>query len=69
MNLSTGAEDKALPPGQAASEHEAMSNIDGCPNCVTNAEPPRSATQLEQGWRCAYLCHDCGHAWTTDWRD
>lgn len=41
--------------------------IDGCPECVLNTEPPRSSTLLDGAVRCAYLCSDCGHAWTTDW--
>lgn len=49
-------------------EHAAaMSKVDGCPECVLNTEPPRSAVAVGNGWRCAYLCSDCGHAWTTDW--
>jgi hypothetical protein len=46
---------------------EALGLADGCPNCVRNVEPPRSAVPVSNGWRCAYLCVDCGHAWTTDW--
>lgn len=61
--------DKAVAPSQASLHSHGMSLIDGCPACVLNTEPPRSTVRLEQGWRCAYLCTDCGHAWTTDWRD
>lgn len=43
--------------------------LDGCPECVLNTEPPRSVTALEKGARAAYLCADCGHAWTTDWSE
>lgn len=46
-----------------------MSNVDGCPECVTNTEPPRSCVRVDDAWRCGYLCSDCGHAWTTDWKD
>lgn len=46
-----------------------MSRIDGCPECVLNTEPPRSVTTTNDGFRAAYLCSDCGHAWTTDWRN
>ena len=42
---------------------------DGCPECVYNVEPARSVTPLDRGNRAAYLCSDCGHAWTTDWKD
>lgn len=48
---------------------EAISAVDGCPECVLNVEPPRSTTTLTDGYRNAYLCSDCGHAWTTDWRN
>ena len=47
----------------------AMTYIDGCPNCVTNTEAPKSAIVLDLGYRTAYECSDCGHAWTTDWRE
>jgi hypothetical protein len=57
-------------PTTCANGHAgAMSNVDGCPECVTNTEPPRSAVPVEGAWRCGYLCAACGHAWTTDWRD
>lgn len=46
-----------------------MAAVDGCPECVANVEPPLSHIVLELGYRCAYLCSDCGHAWTTDWRN
>lgn len=45
----------------------ALALVDGCPRCVQNTEQPKSAIEVENGWRCAYLCSDCGHAWTTDW--
>lgn len=47
----------------------AMSLADGCPECVRNVEAPKSAVAVEGGWRTAYLCADCGHAWTTDWAE
>lgn len=43
--------------------------LDGCPECVVNAELPKSTAALADGFRAAYLCTDCGHAWTTDWKD
>lgn len=48
----------------------AMSNADGCatPSC-DNVEPPRAAIPINDGWRCSYLCTDCGRAWTHDWKD
>lgn len=48
---------------------ERMSRVDGCPECVFNTEAPRCVVLLAIGYRCGYLCTDCGHAWTTDWRD
>lgn len=57
------------PTPRDGSDHaEAMSHIDGCPNCVRNTEKPRASVQVTNGYRCAYLCGDCGHAWTTDYR-
>ena len=47
----------------------AMGRLDGCPNACDNTEAPRAAYPLEDAWRCSYLCADCGHAWTTDWRN
>ena len=44
-------------------------HVDGCPNCVANVEPPKSTAVGDDGALCAYLCSDCGHAWTTSWRD
>lgn len=44
-----------------------MSMVDGCPNCVSNVEPPFSYHELETGWSCSYICRDCSHIWTTDW--
>ena len=43
--------------------------VDGCPNCVLNHEPPLTSVDVDNGIRCAYLCSDCGHAWTTDYRE
>lgn len=61
--------DESLAVAIQIPDHSAMSNVDGCPECVRNVEPPRSAVPVDQGWRCAYLCSSCGHAWTTDWRE
>lgn len=48
----------------------AMAQADGCDtDGCDNVEPPRAAIPLDEGWRCAYLCNDCGRAWTTDWKD
>jgi hypothetical protein len=46
-----------------------MSLIDGCPECIHNTEPPKSAVRAANGWLTAYVCSDCGHAWATSWKD
>lgn len=46
-----------------------MSRIDGCPECVENAETPSSAYATDDGYLCNYVCQDCGHAWSTAWKD
>ena len=43
--------------------------IDGCPECVVNTELPHSTTRTTTGWLSVYRCADCGHAWSTSWRD
>lgn len=45
---------------------EPMSRVDGCPGC-DNTELPRAYIDLDDGYRCSYLCSDCGRAWTTDY--
>lgn len=49
-------------------EDLAAGPVDGCPGCVVNVEPPRSTVPVTTGIRCSYVCTDCGHAWTTNWR-
>lgn len=56
-------------PQDAVDQTLPQARIDGCPECVTNTEPPRSVAPTDNGYRCAYLCGDCGHAWTTDYRE
>jgi hypothetical protein len=46
----------------------AMRKADGCPDCL-NTEPAKSWAPLDNGYRTAHLCADCGRAWTTDWRN
>ena len=46
-----------------------MSHLDGCPECVYGTELPKSWAPTTDGYQTAYLCSDCGHAWTTDWKD
>lgn len=65
MQILPAPTDEAPPPVSIAP----LSAVDGCPGCVSNVEPPTSTVALDQGYRNAYLCSDCGHAWTTDWRD
>lgn len=59
----------SMPAADTNRAHPPESRADGCPSCVVNVEPPRSVTTLAAGFRAAYLCNDCGHAWTTDWKD
>lgn len=47
----------------------AMSRADGCPTACGNTEAPRAAVPTRDGWMASYLCADCGHAWTTSWKD
>lgn len=46
-----------------------VARIDGCPECVYNTEAPRSVEPFTNGFNAAYLCTDCGHAWTTSWKE
>ena len=48
---------------------ERMARIDGCPNCVYNAEAPRRVRPCPNGFRADYVCTDCRHEWTTAWMD
>lgn len=59
----------SMPAADTNRAYPPESRADGCPSCVVNVEPPRSVTTLAAGFRAAYLCNDCGHAWTTDWKD
>ena len=61
MHIVPAAESTATPPPE--------SRIDGCPSCVQNAETPSSAYRTGDGWLCNYICLDCGHAWSTAWKD
>jgi hypothetical protein len=65
----TGFVDSGLLAAVATAHPDAMSRADGCPECVLNVEAPKSTATLTTGYRCAYLCADCGHAWTTDWSE
>ena len=47
----------------------ALSRIDGCPECVINAETPSSVWPTHDGYLANYVCLDCGHAWSTSWKD
>lgn len=67
--LSTGPVD--APVGNPGRHGDAwyMSLCDGCPECATNVEPPRSVVAVMGAHRATYECADCGHTWTTDWKD
>jgi DNA-directed RNA polymerase subunit M/transcription elongation factor TFIIS len=42
--------------------------LDGCPNCVQNAEVPYGSFTPPNGATVAlYKCTDCGHRWHTSW--
>lgn len=58
-----------VPSADSSDTCPPFSAVDGCPSCVLNTEPPRSVIALTAGYRATYLCSDCGHAWTTDWKD
>lgn len=42
-------------------------NIDGCPSCIANTEPPRLTHEIEGGVVAFYRCTDCRHEWSTAW--
>lgn len=44
-----------------------IARLDGCPNCVTNAEVPFGAFHTTHGLVALYKCTDCGHRWHTAW--
>ena len=45
---------------------DVMGRATACPECP-NTEPPRDAVETYGGWLVAYLCSDCGWAWTIDY--
>ena len=58
------------PPVSSTLYATRMSTLDGCPECVTNAETPSSTYDDGAGRFVAnYVCLACGHAWMTSWRD
>lgn len=66
---STGRVHERLAPSAPAVHAGHMALVDGCPECVSNTEPPQSVETVRNAVHAAYQCSDCGHAWTTDWRD
>ena len=58
-----------LAPRAQGAQQPPESRIDGCPECVQNAETPSSVYPTGDGWLCNYICLDCGHAWSTAWKD
>lgn len=55
------------PPGSPPAT--AYGRVDGCPECVTNVEPPWAVEGTANDYIAAYLCSDCGHRWTTSWKE
>lgn len=47
----------------------ALSRVDGCPECVRNTEAPHDAYPTSDGYVATYHCADCGHRWSTAWRE
>ena len=58
----------AIMPADSSNHHPA-SLVDGCPECVVNVETPSSTYSTPQGTLANYVCLDCGHAWSTSWKD
>jgi transposase-like protein len=50
-------------------DRRGSSLLDGCPECVVNTELPRRTSIVANGFHSEYECSDCGHTWTTDWKD
>lgn len=48
---------------------ERMARVDGCPDCVTNTEPPYVVIDHGTWFTAKYGCETCGHFWETAWRD
>jgi len=46
----------------------AVRRIDGCPGCP-NIETPRTWAETPAGYLLAYLCADCGAAWTYETKE
>lgn len=46
-----------------------MARADGCPDCVTNTEPPYVVIDHGAWYIAKYGCETCGHFWETAWRD
>lgn len=47
---------------------DAISRVDGCPACP-NTEPPKTWQPVPGGYFLAYLCSDCGAAWTHETKE
>lgn len=54
---------------QDARQIARMSRVDGCPDCVTNLEPPYRVEQVARGFIAYYGCEACGFFWNTGWSD
>lgn len=47
-----------------------LARLDGCPNCLDNAELPYGLINTPtSGQLCVYRCTDCGHRWHTSWHE
>lgn len=45
-----------------------VARLDGCPNCVVNAEVPYGQfTTPSRSVVALYKCSDCGHRWHASW--
>lgn len=52
------------PPNQYL---ERMARVDGCPECVNNAEAPYRIEERSSGFAAYYGCESCGYFWSTSW--
>lgn len=59
--------DIVTPCARSAQQPQAL--VDACPECCINVEPPSSVYATDTGWLTNHVCVDCGHAWSTNWKD
>jgi hypothetical protein len=61
-----------MPTAESSENHPPISelgHVDGCPSCVRNSEAPFDTYPTTDGYVATYRCTDCGHRWSTAWRD